>query len=228
MTATFRKFILTAHVATSVGWFGALAVFLAHAIVSSISRDEQIVRAMAVAMSITTWLVVLPLGLASLTTGLVQALGTAWGLFRHYWVVFKLLFSTVATIVLLLKLEPISYLAEAATRTTFFSADFAGLRTSLVVHAVGGLMVLLTVTALAIFKPQGLTPYGIRKHRERGSVDGGSGFELVTRTPRWVKVLGAVLATLMLMFAVMLHGGGHGPGTHISDNRLTARGTCLT
>jgi len=31
---------------------------------------------------------------------------------------------------------------------------------------VGGLVVLLVVTVLNVYKPQGLTPYGWRKHNE--------------------------------------------------------------
>jgi hypothetical protein len=103
MTPAIRKLTLTAHVTASVGWLGALAVFLAHALASLISEDDQMVRAASLAMGLTAWFVILPLSLASLITGLVQALGTAWGLFRHYWILFKLLLAAVATIVLLLK-----------------------------------------------------------------------------------------------------------------------------
>ena len=44
MSSSLRKFTLTTHVTSSVGWVGALAVFLAHAIVSLTSQDEQMVR----------------------------------------------------------------------------------------------------------------------------------------------------------------------------------------
>lgn len=84
MTPPIRKLTLIAHVTTSVGWLGALAVFLAHALASLISQDEQMVRAASLAMGLTARFVILPLSLASLITGLVQALGTGWGLFRHY------------------------------------------------------------------------------------------------------------------------------------------------
>ena len=33
-------------------------------------------------------------------------------------------------------------------------------------HAGGGLMVLLVITALNMYKPQGMTPYGWRKQQE--------------------------------------------------------------
>ena len=141
MTGPIRKLTLTTHVTASVGWIGALAVFFAHALAGLLSQDEQIVRAVTLAMGITAWFVILPLGLTSFATGLVQALGTAWGLLRHYWILFKLLLTAVATIVLLLKLAPINYLAEEAAKASFSSADLIGLRTSVAVHAGGGLLV---------------------------------------------------------------------------------------
>ena len=45
--------------------------------------------------------VIVPLAIASLLTGVVQALATPWGLFRHYWVVIKLFLTVFATLVLL-------------------------------------------------------------------------------------------------------------------------------
>ena len=215
MTDPLRKLALTTHVTTSVGWLGALAVFLAHALASLISQDEQMVRAASLAMGLTAWFVILPLSLTSLTTGLVQALGTAWGLFRHYWILFKLLLTAVATIVLLLKLGPISYLADVAAETTFSGADLVGLRTSLMVHAAGGLLVLLTVATLAVYKPRGMTRYGLRKEREQGSATTEFGFGSVTSAPRWVKAFGVVVIALTLLLGIMTLGGGHGPGAHI-------------
>jgi hypothetical protein len=102
MTPPIRKLTLTTHVTASVGWIGALAVFFAHALAGWFSQDEHIVRAVSIAMGITAWFVILPLSLTSFATGLIQALGTAWGLLRHYWIVFKLLLTAIATIVLLL------------------------------------------------------------------------------------------------------------------------------
>lgn len=215
MTVPLRKLTLTTHVTVSVGWLGALAVFFAHALASSISQDEQIVRAASLAMGLTAWFVILPLSLASLATGLVQALGTAWGLFRHYWIVFKLLLTAVATIVLLLKLGPISYLADVAASATFSSADLIGLRTSLTVHAAGGLLVLLAVVTLAIYKPAGLTPYGVRKLGRQGNARVGASHAPVPSMPRWVKVFGIIVIVLILLVGIMILIGGHGPGAHI-------------
>jgi predicted secreted protein len=217
MTPPIRKLALTTHVTASVGWIGALAVFFAHALAGLISRDEQIVRAVTLAMGITAWFVILPLSLASLATGIVQALGTAWGLLRHYWILFKLLLTAVATIVLLLKLGPISYLADAAAKAAFSSADLIGLRTSIMVHAGGGLLVLLTAAALAVYKPRGLTSYGLRKQRAR-TAKREPDLGPVMSAPRWVKVFGAVVFILILLVAAMSLFGGHGPGAHVPSD----------
>lgn len=216
MTPQLRKLTLTTHVATSVGWLGALAVFLAHAIASLASQDAQMVSALSLAMGVTAWFVILPLSLASLTTGIVGALGTAWGLLRHYWVIFKLLLTAVATAVLLLKLGPISALAAAATGPGFGSGDLIGLRTSLMIHAGGGLLMLLAAVVLGIYKPRGMTRYGIRRQREQDHTPIGSDAELATAIPLWVKVSGAAVAALLLLVVAMLLGGGHGPSAHMS------------
>jgi hypothetical protein len=170
MTPRLRKFALTAHVTSSVGFLGAVAGFLALAVAGLTGQDAQMVRAAYLAMELTTWSVIVPLSFASLLTGLVQSLGTPWGLFRHYWVLVKLLLTVLATIVLLLQTGPISYMAGVAAETTLSSADFRGLRSSLVGHAGGGLLVLLVATTLSVYKPRGLTRYGAREQHERCKV----------------------------------------------------------
>jgi len=194
---------LTAHISTSVGWFGALAVFLAHATAGAIADDLQTVRATALAMALTAWFVILPLCVASLVTGLVQAVGTAWGLVRHYWVCFKLVLTVVATVVLLLKLGPIDQLAAAARSAAFGAGDLIGVRISLAVHALGGMLVLLVVLSLAIYKPRGVTRFG----RAAASQSGAS-------MPLWVKMFGATLLALTLALLVMVFAGSHGPSAH--------------
>jgi hypothetical protein len=166
MTRGLRKFALTAHVASSVGTLGAVAGFLALAVAGLTSKDSQVIRAVYLAMELIAWYVIVPLVLASLVTGLVQSLGTPWGLFRHYWVVAKLLLNVLVTIVLLLQLELIGYLADVSAETMLSSADLRALRMSPVVHAAGGLLVLLVPVVLSLYKPRGLTPYGWRKRYE--------------------------------------------------------------
>ncbi len=167
MTPPVRKFALTAHVTSSVGWLGAVAAFLALAVAGLTSQDPQVVRAAYLAMELTAWFVIVPLSLASLVTGLVQSLGTTWGLFRHYWVLIKLVMTILATLALLVHMRPISYMARVAATTTIARADHRGVRVQLVATAGAALLVLLVATTLGVFKPRGITPYGRRKQNNQ-------------------------------------------------------------
>jgi hypothetical protein len=167
MPPRLRKIALTAHITASVGWMGADAGFLALAVVGLTSPEAQLVRAAYLAMGVTAWFVIVPLSLAALLTGLVQSLGTKWGLFRHYWVLVKFLLALLATSVLLIHTQPISLLAGTAAEATLSSADLREPRLQLVVAAGAGLLVLLVNTTLGVYKPRGLTPYGWRKQQEQ-------------------------------------------------------------
>src|ERR671920_1435115 len=99
MTPALRKLVLTAHVTSSVGWLGAVAGFQALAIAAATSQEPQAIRSFYLAMGLIGWYVVVPFCLASLVTGLVISLGTAWGLFRHYWVLVKFLITVIAALI---------------------------------------------------------------------------------------------------------------------------------
>ncbi|MCA1853167.1 MAG: hypothetical protein LC647_12440 [Beggiatoa sp.] len=164
MPPRIRKFALTAHVTSSVGWLGAIVVFLALAVIGLTSQDAQTVRGAYLVMEPAAWFVLVPLAFASLLTGLVQSLGTTWGLFRHYWVLFKLLITVFTTIVLLIYMETFSFMAGVAADP---SADLGAVRNaSPGLHAALALLVLLVATVLAVYKPRGMTRYGRRKQQE--------------------------------------------------------------
>jgi hypothetical protein len=167
MTPRLRKLALTAHVTCSVGWLGAVVAYLALAIAGLTRQDAQVVRAAYLAMELIGWFVIVPCSLAALLTGLVQSLGTEWGLFRHYWILVKLLLTLGGTLILLVHMRRVSHMAGIAVDTTLTSADFGLLRVQLVVHAGGGLVVLLAATALSVYKPWGRTRYGRRQQHEQ-------------------------------------------------------------
>jgi hypothetical protein len=158
-----RRVALTAHVVSSVGSLGAVAAFLALALAGLWSADVERARACYVAMEVAAKAAVLPLIVASLVTGIVSSLGSRWGLLQHYWVVVKLLLNVVVLIVLLVQIETINYMAGAAADSRLSESGLFGLRTSLVLHGAGGLLVLIVATVLGLYKPRGLTPYGARK-----------------------------------------------------------------
>ena len=160
MPPRLRKLALTFHVTTSVGLLGAITAFLALAVGGLIGQDPQTVRAAYPAMEVIARCVVVPLTTASLLTGLVQSLGTPWGLFRHHWVLLKLLLTLFAATVLLLKIPLIDHAARLATETSLPYAALREAGAQLVAHATGGLCVLLVPLVLSIYKPQGTTRYG--------------------------------------------------------------------
>jgi uncharacterized membrane protein len=165
MTARLRKFALAVHLTFSVGWIGAAAGYIALDVAAATTQDAQTLRAGYLAMELIAWYVIVPLALASLLTGLVMSVGTKWGLFRHYWVLISLLLTIIATIVLLVETQTISYFADIAADPTT-SSDELRAQGSTLVHSVGGTVVLLVILVLNVYKPRGMTRYGWRKQQE--------------------------------------------------------------
>jgi hypothetical protein len=170
MTPRLRKFALTAHVTSSVGWFGAVAGFLALAIAALTSRDAHTVRGVYLAMELMGWYVIVPFCVASLVTGLVMSLGTPWGLFRHYWVLVKILITVVSALILFGFTQTLGFLGNLAADMTLSIDELRNLSQSPVLHSGGGLLALLVTTILAVYKPRGMTKYGRRKQQEERAV----------------------------------------------------------
>ena len=154
-----RKLLLTVHITSSVGWFGTVVGFLALAVTGLASDDAQVVRSVYLAMELIARYAIVPFCLASLFTGIASSLASEWGLFRHYWIVMKLLITLISTIGLLVHLQPIHYLSVAAAENAL-SRSHLQMQTQLVVVSSAALLALLVATVLSVFKPKGLTPYG--------------------------------------------------------------------
>jgi hypothetical protein len=165
MAPGLRKFALAAHVALSVGWLGAVAAYLPLDVTAAASQDPDRLRAAYLGMDLIARYAIVPLAFASLLTGILISLGTPWGLFRHYWVPISLLMTILATVVLVAETETIRHFAGIAADPET-SGDALRRLGSTLVHSVGGMVVLLTVLVLNVYKPQGMTPYGWRKLRQ--------------------------------------------------------------
>jgi uncharacterized membrane protein len=166
MSPPLRKFALTTHITFSVGWIGAVAAYLALDVTVATDQDAQTLRAAYLAMGLIVQYAIVPLALASLLTGLVMSLGTKWGLFRHYWVLISLLLTVFAVVVLLVEIQTISQLATVAANPTTANDELRALPGTLL-HSGLGLLVLLIITALNVYKPRGMTRYGWRKRYVR-------------------------------------------------------------
>jgi hypothetical protein len=224
MKPGLRKASLTAHVAASVGWLGAVATFLVLSIVGISNEDTQNVRTAYLAMELITWYAIVPLAFASLITGLVMSFGTTWGVFRYYWVAAKLLITVIATLLLLVHTQPIGILSDAAREAALSAADVGRLQLQIVGDAGVALLALLVNVVLSVYKPWGMTSLGLRKQPERRKV---SKVEVPSRlepevegrlgstpkTPRWVYIVGFHAVGLALVFLVF-HLAGGGAGHH--------------
>ncbi len=158
-----RKLALLAHVTCSVGWLGAVLGFLPLVVAGLSSDDQNLARGAYMAADLLVRSAILPLALASVVTGVLSSLVSTWGLVRHHWVITKLVLTIIATAVLLLQIEPIGAAAELAGTSTEPLPRAVGL--SMLVHTIGGVVVLLVITAIAVYKPQGTTRFATRTTR---------------------------------------------------------------
>jgi hypothetical protein len=210
MTPGLRKLLLTSHVTFSVGWLGAVAGFLALSIASLTSQNAEVVRGTYVSMNLLGAYLIIPLSLASLTTGLIQSLGTKWGLFRHYWVTVKFSLNVLAT--LLLFLHQFTAVAEAARRASravgdaVLDASLRSIGRQLLIDASLAILVLLAATVLSVYKPWGLTARGRAQLVGAGAPAGAAG------DGRRSQLKTILIAALVLAALVTVHivKGGHG------------------
>jgi hypothetical protein len=162
MKPALRKLVLTTHVVSSVGWLGAVSVFVALAATSLLSASTETVHAADLAMAITTRLVIVPLCVASLVTGVVASVGTPWGLFRYQWVIAKLFITVVSTFFLWVHLQPIAVLGKSTIVQTA-SPQLHAVRLQVTIDASAALFALLIATTLGLFKPKGTTRFARRQ-----------------------------------------------------------------
>ena len=209
MTPFFRKLGLTAHITFSVGWFGAVAGFLALAVTGLTSQNGQMVTSTYLTMELITWFVIVPFCIGTLITGLVQSLGTKWGLFRHYWIVVKFLLTVISTIILLLHLRPIGYMADVVSERTLSNFEFRGLRIQLIADAGAALLVLLVITTISVYKPWGRTSYGLAIQQESQTIFLATVLKI--RKP-WILylLLGTIFLVILLFIVLHLMDGGLG------------------
>jgi putative copper export protein len=167
MHPAVRKLVLVVHLVCSVGWIGAVIAYLALD-VAAVSGDQTTMHAAWTAMSLVGSYVLIPLAVGALLTGVIISLGTPWGLFRHYWVLISLILTTFATIVLVAHMPDVN--ATARMMAQMSGAEHGSGRGDFL-HAGGGLVVLLFVAVLNIYKPRGMTKYGwdrrVRDSRDR-------------------------------------------------------------
>jgi hypothetical protein len=223
VTPGIRKLSLIGHVASSVGWMGAVAGFWALSIAGLMSTDAELVRSAYLAMNLVGLFVLVPLSLAAMGTGLVLAFGTPWGLFRYYWVMVKFLLTLVATTLLMLhQFTAVQAAAYQVANTAIGTVPVLGrIGVQLMGDAGFALLLLLGITALSEYKPWGKIGYSLRSritpmlspqtaYRMPGSANLSSARN---RMPLRLKVLLAAAAAFLAGF-IGMHLAGMGHGSH--------------
>jgi uncharacterized membrane protein len=204
-----RRFTLTTHVTSSVGWVGAVLVFLALAAIGLTSGDERTVRGAYLVMAPAAWFVLVPLAHTTLFSGLALSLGTPWGLFRHYWVVLKLAITVFATVILMIYMGTFRQMAGVAADPV---VELGLVRNpSPLLHSVLALLLLVGATVLGIYKPFGMTPYG-----ERSASIQRAAFspQPAARPTSWAPYLLGILAIAIVALFLILHLTGAMPAGH--------------
>ena len=142
-----RKLLLTVHVVVTVGALGAVAVLAVLGIAGLRGADPRSVY--PAAHLVESWLVA-PLAVATVVTGLLQAL-LSWGLLRHRWVTVKFVISVALAAATILVLEPRLSATAAAAQAGEPVTEAARLRLALIPLVATALLVLNVV--LGMYKP---------------------------------------------------------------------------
>lgn len=172
ITSATRKLALVTHIGASVGWLGTVVAFLVLAVVGLESGDAAVARSSYIAADLITRFAIVPLCVAALVTGLIQSLGTAWGLFRNYWVIAKLVLTVAGAGLLFLHTSVVAEVAGAA-REAAFPKSLHPLQVQLLGDSIAAIVLLVVTISLSVYKPRGVTPYGWRKQREERSALAG-------------------------------------------------------
>lgn len=167
MRPGLRKLALSVHLTLSIGWIGAVVAYLGLGVAAVTSEDVQSVRAAWIAMELTGWYVIVPLAVTSLLTGLVMSLGTKWGLFRYYWVAISFVLTLLSTAVLILHMPTVTSTVDVALKAEGGALEALG---GDLLHPAIGLVILLVVQVLNLYKPPGMTRYGWRRQQAARSM----------------------------------------------------------
>ena len=146
-----NKALLTLHVLTTVGLFGADLVLLTLGVSAVLGADPRTVYPPS---HLIAAVIVQPLAIASLATGIALGRVSGWGLLRYWWTAIKLGMTAAMTLVVVGVLVPrLGAAADAAGSDTPYAFTLQG-RLPLALAPAVASSLLITNVALAIYKPR--------------------------------------------------------------------------
>lgn len=154
---TARRAILVGHLVAAGSWIGIDVLVAVLVGTARLTSDDQLA---GLAYRALGTFVVWPMAVSALVcllTGLLLGLGTKYGLLRHWWVLVKLVLTSILLVLILVVLRP--GMAEVATAGVGLeSGADLGIDLSFLVYPPAVSLVTLAVaTVLAVFKPWGRT-----------------------------------------------------------------------
>lgn len=166
LSPALRKLFLTLHVGFSVSWLGACGAMLILSLIGMLTADVELRYAAYAFMHIFDLVLVIPLVLLSISSGLLVSLGTPWGLFQYWWVVIKLLISLgIVGFAGVQENFWVRGLAEQTAQNR--TAAVGAVALDLVICMVVFLVTLWAATILSIYKPWGRTQWGEAQYLKR-------------------------------------------------------------
>lgn len=158
LTRRTRKTVLVAHVGASGTWLGAVTSNLFIGISAVATGRADLADAYYVTMDRLVNNLMPAAALTTLATGLLLALGTKWGLLRHYWIMakFSLAIATVLVGFVVIDGAVQDTIAARAAASPATASDL------LLPAIVATPVMLASATTLSITKPWGRTRLGRR------------------------------------------------------------------
>jgi len=168
LSASARKLTLTIHIITALGWIGVDFVLFVFAVTGMTSDDPTTLAMCYRAIDLFAVVLLLPLGLLSLASGLLLGWGSKYGILRYRWVFWKLVLNLVLTTLVVVLLRPaVSDAADAVAGPTATLNDrLDQAQSNLIFPPTVSITALTIATVLAVYKPWGRTKYGRRRLEE--------------------------------------------------------------
>jgi hypothetical protein len=143
-----RKAVLTLHIATAVGWLGADVVMLT---LGTAGLSGSVSPAVVYpAMGLLGVVLFTPLSFLVWVVAVVNALGTPWGLLKHWWVTTKLIIVSAMLVLVVIGFYPL-----VSDAWTLGAALPHQERLNLVIAPSVSSLLLITATILSTYKPWG-------------------------------------------------------------------------
>ncbi|WHT18288.1 hypothetical protein N8J89_35110 [Crossiella sp. CA-258035] len=141
------------HLGSGVGWFGVALCQLVLNVISRVTADAGLRQAAhKIGHTLDIWLLI-PLVLLALVSGVVLAWRSNWGVFRHWWIVVKL----VATLALM-TFSAIwlgGWIGTAVELALTTPPDYFEVRNKLLAGSIFNNVSILLMVVISVFKPWG-------------------------------------------------------------------------